>query len=479
MGSLALLLSTLTIAAPESAATDWPMARANGANTGATRLAVSTEPRAWTFEGSERAWGYELGMTVWTSPAIGLAGESALLVIGSYDRNLYALDAASGEPLWSYATGGSLAAAPVLWRDDERLWVFATSSDRLLYALDAVRGERIWIHSVESFRTTLGGARLASPCVGRVGERDAVFFGHWVWDRSLSRNQQEGGVTALAAQTGEVLWRRSLGDNEITAAIYAETDGGPLVLVGSSDGNLYALAARDGRVRWRQTELDAIRGPPAVVQTTAGTRVVLASKSGVVRAVAAESGEEIWRFRTGNWVTGAPAVATIGERQMVFVGSYDHTLYGLDLANGDQIWRYATRGSIFGGPVVIGSGAAAQVAIPSWDHYLHGVRAEDGEPLWQLYTGRPIWSTVGLEHTAWSSPVAAELNGEWMVYFGSYSGTLHGLELADLVTGSSERGRQNLFFWLSFPVTLVVVFLLARGLTLWDRRRSAGAQPEK
>jgi outer membrane protein assembly factor BamB len=37
-----------------------------------------------------------------------------VVYVGSYDYNLYALDASTGQRLWSAATGGSIAAAPAV-----------------------------------------------------------------------------------------------------------------------------------------------------------------------------------------------------------------------------------------------------------------------------------------------------------------------------------------------------------------------------
>ncbi|MHB8878496.1 MAG: outer membrane protein assembly factor BamB family protein, partial [Myxococcaceae bacterium] len=200
-------MRTALIAALLLSAADWPMSRGDAQNTAAVELEVKGAPRPWTFDGSGRVFGFEPGMTVWSSPAVAEVGGRALLAVGSYDHSVYGLDASSGELLWKFATGGPVYSAPVIWAEGGRTLVIAASSDRLVYALDAATGRQAWVHAVEDFRPTLGGARLSSPCMGTAAGQDAVFVGRWVWDRSLANPLQQGGVTALSAADGKALWK--------------------------------------------------------------------------------------------------------------------------------------------------------------------------------------------------------------------------------------------------------------------------------
>ena len=475
---IALALTELAAASHAAAAprNDWPLVRGDAENQAATKLVAnkSAPPQAWTFDGSGRTWGFVPGMTVWSSPAVGVVNGRALLVVGSYDHNVYALDAATGERLWSFTTGDGVYAAPILWQGPTGLVVLATSSDRMLYALDAADGRRLWVHSVADFRPTLGGAQLSSPAMGTVNGRPAVFFGHWVWDRSLAQNQQEGGVTALDVENGAVLWKRVLGDNELTAPIFVAGPRGGRLWIGSTNGTLVALDAEDGALLWRRTELDAIRSAPAISVTTTPVRLVMASKSGLVRCLDPETGQEAWRYQVGDWVTGSPAIATVRDRPLVLVGSYDRSLYAIDLLSGALVWRTFTRGGIHASPAVATTDRQSVVLTSSWDHHLYALDAKDGAMLGKRYTGRPLWDTVGLENSAWSSPVAAEINGTWMVYVGSYDGHFYAEPLAELMGSPTRQVRSNVRFWMSFPITLGAVTLVALALT-W-RRRAADAR---
>lgn len=458
---------------------DWPQSRRDAQNSAATVIEAeaSGEPRAWTFDGSGRTWGYEPGMTVWTSPAIGRVGGRAILVAGSYDHDVYCLDAASGELLYKVTTGERVQSTPALWNDDERSWLYVASNDRLLYGLDATSGRQLWVHAVEDYRPTLGGARLSSPVVGTVNDRPAVFVGHWVWDRSLAAGLQRGRLSAFDARAGKPLWVSELGDNEITAPIFARVRGHAALFVGSTSGAFFAIDADDGRVLWQHTELDAIKSAPALIELPSATVVLLGSKYGSLRALDAVTGSERWSFKTGDRIMGSPLVFSSSGRARIAVGSYDGGLYLVDAETGQRVWRYAARAGVYSSPAIALEGAL--LLASAWDHALHAVGADDGSLRFAPFTGRPLWAVSGLDASTWASPVAARINGRWMAYTGSYDGTLRALPLDD-AGRETPAIRSNVLFWLSFPIALVPVIALAVVLTRRDRRRRlpTGAAPE-
>ena len=466
---LALVLALALGPARSLAAQDWPQSRHDAQNTASVELdaPASQRPRPWAFDGAGRVWGYEPGLVVWTSAALGVVEGRAVALVGSYDHRVWALDAATGEQLWKFTTGGPLHGAPVLWDAGGRPVVFAASSDRLVYALDAATGRTLWVHSVETYQPTLGGARLSAPCVGRAAGRDAVFVGHWVYDRSLVHSLQRGGVTALDARDGKPLWTQILGDNEVTAAIFAEHDGRGRVYVGSSNGNLYALAADTGAELWHKTELDAVRSPPAWVPLPRPL-VATASKYGMVRGLDAETGTEAWSFKTGDRVTGSPLV-TPGDAPQVIVGSYDRRLWALDAGTGAPAWSYLARGGFYSSPAFVPSSPDLLLAS-AWDHALHAVAAQGGAHQFTTYTGQPLWNVGGLDDSNWASPSAARIQGSWIVFHGSYDGTLRALPL-DERDRRPPPVRSNFWFWVSFPIALAPLAAVALLLTQRERRR--------
>ena len=310
------------------------------------------------------------------------------------------LDAATGERLWSFTTGGPVYAAPVFFRDGDRDALLAASTDRLVYAIDASNGRQVWVHSVEDYRPTLGGARLAAPCVGGTGDSDnAVFVAYWVWDRSLANSLQKSGVLALALADGKPLWRQELGDNDLTAAIFVRTAGHGQLFLGSANGNIYALDAATGAVQWKKTELDGVRSPPAFFVSSSGPLVVTGSKYGTVRGLDATTGAERWNYKTGDRIAGSPAILVERGGARAFVGSYDRFLHALDATNGSLIWRYAARGGLYSSPALVDSGGEAMALVLGWDHMLHAAALKTASRYFPpLPAGRcgtlPEWTTA-------------------------------------------------------------------------------------
>ena len=455
----------------------WSQSRCDAQNTAAIILdaPASPAPHAWSFDGSGRVWGYQPGMTVWSSPALASIEGRAMLVVGNYDHTIYALDAATGESVWKFTTGGPVYAAPVFFRQGDTWLVFAASTDRLVYAIDAALGRQVWVHAVEDYRPTLGGARLSAPCVGGTGATDdAVFVAYWVWDRSLANSQQKSGVLAFAMADGKPLWRQELGDNELTAPIFVRRDGHGTLYLGSTNGNIYAMDAATGAVLWKKTELDAVRSPPAFFQSPSGPLVIAGSMFGKVRGLDATSGSERWSYKTGDRITGSPAVLIERRGARAFVGSYDQSLHAFNPADGSPLWRHAAHGALYSSPALVDLDGDAMVLALGWDNMLHAVSMQDGAAIFSAFTGRPLWNVAGMDDSNWSSPVAARIHGSWMAFVGSYDGTLRGLPI-EKAERAAPSLRTNRWFWLSFPVVLLPFFALAIELTRRERRRQRAA----
>jgi len=328
------------------------------------------------------------------------------------------------------------------------------------------------VHAVEDFRPTLGGARLAAPCVGGTSDRDdTVFVPYWLWDRSLANSMQRSGIIALAVEDGRPRWRVDLGDSELTAAIFARVRGRGMLFLGSASGNVFAVAAQSGEVLWKKTELDCVRSQPAFLPEGEGGLLVTGSKFGTVRGLDAETGAERWQFRTGDRVTGSPAVLG-GKTPRVWIGSYDRKLHALRAGDGSPLWYEGTPGGVYSSPALIADGAEPMVLFLAWDHMLHATDLERGKPLFAAFTGRPLWNVAGMDDSNWASPAAARIHGRRMAFVGSYDGTLRALPL-DATERSAPELRSNVWFWLSFPLFLLPTVGLALLLTRGHRRRRA------
>jgi outer membrane protein assembly factor BamB len=77
-----------------------------------------------------------------------------VVYVGSYDRNIYAIDAATGMKRWNVTTGGGIGSSPCVSNGV----VYVGSDDGAIYALDTATGELQW-----TFPT--GSYVLSSPCI--------------------------------------------------------------------------------------------------------------------------------------------------------------------------------------------------------------------------------------------------------------------------------------------------------------------------
>jgi len=113
----------------------------------------------WTYENRARPSPF------WSSAA--LAGE--LVVVGSRDKMVHALNRETGERVWVFSTKGQVDSSPVVVGDR----VYVGSDDGRLYGLKLATGEEVW-------RFEAGGRILASPAVasGRlvIGNDEGVLY---------------------------------------------------------------------------------------------------------------------------------------------------------------------------------------------------------------------------------------------------------------------------------------------------------------
>ena len=304
-------------------------------------------------------WQFTCEDEVRSSPVV----VDGVVYVGSYDNNLYALDARNGRFLWKYPTEGGIAATPCVWKDR----VLIGSEDRLLYAITVATGRILWTCPTEG--------RIRSSARA---EYEHAFFG-----------SDDRRLYAVNAHSGRVVWRFEATDAiRSTPAI-----GDEMVYVGSEDGHLYAVDLQTGRQRWKFRANRAVTSSPLL----SNQLLIFGSSDWNVYAVDARSGWSVWRFRTGQAVIGSPRVAD----NVVYIGSADGNLYALDAGTGRQIWKFDA-----GAPVVSTPAVTDQaVYFGTIGGEVVSVSAKTGKERWRFTTGGPVPS----------SPCVAE----GLVYIGS------------------------------------------------------------
>ena len=104
------------------------------------------------------------GSGVGSSPAVA----NGVVYVGSYDDNVYALNAATGAKLWSFTTGSAVAYSAAVANGV----VYVGSEDHNVYALNAKSGAKLELHHELGCDHIAGGGRRRG--VHRVAEREFV-----------------------------------------------------------------------------------------------------------------------------------------------------------------------------------------------------------------------------------------------------------------------------------------------------------------
>lgn len=115
----------------------------------------------WQFEPRRRAQPFYASAAVTDS----------LVVIGSRDKKVYALDRSTGSEAWSFITEGMVDASPVV--AGNRVYVGALSSGGEFYVLDLNTGRQVQVLDLEG--AVPGSAAVGSDCVVVGTEKGAVY----------------------------------------------------------------------------------------------------------------------------------------------------------------------------------------------------------------------------------------------------------------------------------------------------------------
>ncbi|MDP9311373.1 MAG: PQQ-binding-like beta-propeller repeat protein [Chloroflexota bacterium] len=309
-------------------------------------------PRTGKQGMTELVWRFACEDEVRSSPHV----RDNMLYVGSYDTNLYALDAGSGEFRWKRATLGGISSSPTTWGD----LVLVGSEDGQLYALDARKGTAKW-----TFRT--GGAVRSSPRIE---------------DRIVYVGSDDQHLYAIDGINGRQLWKyRTWNPVRSSCGL-----GQGTVAIGSSDAHVYSLDAFNGGLRWKHRAQQGIISSPAVTDGL----VIAGSMDGSVYGLDGEGGWPVWRFKTGHYVNASPAV--VGTR--VFVGSVDGSFYALETKTGKLQWKWESGTQITSSARV----AEGKVYFGGADGAVYCLDAASGSLIWKHQTEGPVVSSPAVEN---------------------------------------------------------------------------------
>jgi eukaryotic-like serine/threonine-protein kinase len=279
-----------------------------------------------------------------------LCYHKGVIYAGSYDHNLYTLEASGGKFLWKYPTDGGIVSKPAISGDQ----IYFGSEDHRLHVVSTCSGGVTWTYFTD-------GPVRSSPHIAE---------GH------VMIGSDDGYLHAINNLSGRHVWKTEVGAPiRSTPLVYQES-----ILFGTEDGNLCCLDFR-GIIKWRFKAKRAITSSAVVSDGL----VYFSSLDATLYAIEARTGWVIWRFRLGKGSISTPYV-TGG---MVFVGSADGNIYCVDAHSSKEIWRFSTEHQVNGSPIVYKD----SLFCGSVDGHLYCLEHRTGRLRWKFRTEGPITGT--------------------------------------------------------------------------------------
>jgi serine/threonine protein kinase len=293
-----------------------------------------------------------------------------LVFVGSYDHNVYAVDASTGELVWKYPTEGGIVTRPAAFDNN----IFITSEDQRLHVVSARSGKIVWSYYAN-------GRIRSSP---RISDGH-VFFG-----------SDDNRLHAVNISSGRAAWVFETAA-PVRSTPFVSNDS---VFVGCESGEFYSVDFR-GELKWRFKAKLAITSSP----TEAEGVVYFNSLDASLYALEGKNGWVIWRFRMGKGSIVSPCLT----ENIAFTGSADGFIYGVDTRTSKELWRFRTDHQVSGSPVIYKDAVYCGAA----DGYLYCLEYVSGRMRWKFQTRGPITST----------PSAFDD----VIYIGSSDNTLYAL----------------------------------------------------
>jgi outer membrane protein assembly factor BamB len=322
-------------------AADWSMFLGDSA-----RSAQGSGPTNLQFK-----WNFTTGGIIVSSATCA----NGVAYFGSFDKKIYAIDAATGAQKWTFTTGYKVYSTPAVINGK----VYTGADDGNVYCLDANTGSQVW-------KTPAGG--ITTSLLGL-------------------------GYTTIRSSPAVLNGR---------------------VYVGSLDGNLYCFDASSGSVVWKFQGVapSAIFASP----TISGDAIYLSSARGGYRVGFGPAvtngdfykldlnGNVIWHNEIpyllnltssqGNFLFATPTVAP--DLGMVFLRNGYWKNYAFNATTGATIWTYS---GMYNPGTLVQLGGAPQVDTLTYaygrlyfgDYYgVSCLNATSGSRIWYTYTSREI-----------------------------------------------------------------------------------------
>ena len=297
---------------------------------------------------------------------------NGILFVGSYDYNLYALEAASGQFMWKYATDGGIVSRPSIHEGT----IYFGSEDRRLHAIIQRSGKLSWTYYTD-------GPIRSSPLIAE----NHIFIG-----------SDDGFMHAVNSMTGRRSWKTDVGSPVRSTPIIFND----FLFFGTEAGDFYCLDLR-GQVKWRFKAKRAVTGSAIITQDI----LFFGSVDATFYALDIKSGFVIWRFRLGKASISTPCLV----ENFLFTGAIDNVIYCIEKNSAKEVWRFSTEHQVTGSPII----QKDSLYCGSVDGYLYCLEYRTGRLRWKFKTEGPITG----------SPTAGEDN----IFFGSTDHRVYALSI--------------------------------------------------
>jgi outer membrane protein assembly factor BamB len=358
---LRILLLVVAAAAPVPAAVGCAAGPGAPSGTPATPASTRTVAKIEVAQAPRvlagALWRFRAGGPVRETPVV----SDGLVLVGSDDGALHALDARDGSERWRVTTAGRAASSPAVLHG---LAVFE-SGDGVVHAVRQTTGEEIWRFAFDagSRDPFVPSPVAAGERIVAAGETGAVVAldpgsGSVMWrfhtgsplhsspcadGDSVFVADAGGRMEAIDAATGAERWRFEAAATALSAPVTSGTE----VLVAAADGRAFALDRASGRLLWTHAA-----AAPAVLSSPAaggGLAFFAGGEGAAFEADRIDGGQAAWRFASALRAS-SPTLAS----GLVLFGTDGGTLFALDAQSGREAWRFPSMQAILAAPAIGG-----------------------------------------------------------------------------------------------------------------------------
>ncbi len=187
-------------------------------------------------------WSVEKEKPISSGPGIG----SSTVILGTSDAEVIALDTDSGKELWVAKVSSEVLSVPKI---DQGTVIVRTTDGRLI-ALDETTGKELWvfIRSVPTLSIRGSGTPL-------------------IVDDTVISGFANGKLIALRLKDGKLVWETSIaiprGRSEVERLVDLDVDpieSDGVIFIASYQGGVSAVLALDGDVLWRNEDISSYSG---------------------------------------------------------------------------------------------------------------------------------------------------------------------------------------------------------------------------